>query len=659
MKTDDRFILLILMALGVAFVPLISRLPLWVTLWCLSFWGYRAAALLLNWPLPARSLKLALTITGILFVGVHFGIGFNRDTAIALLAIMISLKPFEIRSHRDRMVSLFLGFFVVINSLLFSGSLLMTLYMFISVVITSAVLVHINHPAGRLRNHFATAAGIMGISIPLMVFLFFLFPRMQGSLWGFSQSGSARTGFSNQLSPGTIAHLVRNNAIAFRVEFKGPKPAPEQLYWRGLVFSYFDGNSWKHVPRFSGRVSPIQGGSPVEYTVILEPHQNKWLFALDIPVSSNAKGVVQADHTLAAPYPVRRQTTYQVLSVRTYRIQHLSGRVEEYLQIPLYGHESAKTLAQDWSMNLGSPQKIIQAALTFFRQKDFTYTLNPPLLTKDPIDQFLFETRQGYCEHFASAFAVLMRAAGIPARIIGGYLGGEVNPYGDYLIVRQADAHAWVEVWLQDRGWIRVDPTAVVAPARLAQGMLAALPPEDQPELLGYPLLGTANRYLRSILLGWDALNNFWSIKIIGYSFKSQKALLQMLGLQTESWQHYVKLFAGIMLLGGALVFAFTIWIVKKAPPPKDEVLTIYQKYCSKLSRAGIPRSPAQGPFDYACAVISRRPDLEKSVQTITAAYIRLRYRAEKSVAEIESFKKRVHKFKPARAAAPGNNAGK
>jgi len=656
MKTDNRFILLILLALSVAFAPHGFRLPLWITLWCHVFWGYRAGAVFFGWPLPSRGLKLGLTVTGVFFVGLYYGIGFNREAAVALLAIMVSLKPYEIHSHRDRMVSLFLGFFVVITSLLFSNSLLMTAYMFISVLTTTTVLVHINHPSGRLRLHFMTAARIMGFSIPLVVFFFFLFPRMQGSLWGFYQSGSARTGFSNRLSPGTITQLVRNNDIAFRVEFHGPKPSPIQLYWRGIVFSYFDGLNWEHLPAGLGRLPRIAVSEPVEYTVILEPHQNKWLFALDLPVFTEARGNLLSDYTILARYPVKQQKTYRVLSVPSYRNYNLSRSWEDYLQIPHLGHKSAKALARNWKSNLNDPQKIIAAALAYFTQNDFQYTLNPPPLGDDPIDRFLFKTRSGYCEHFASVFAFLMRAAGIPARIVGGYLGGEVNPYGDYMIVRQADAHVWVEVWLRGKGWVRVDPTSVVAPARITQGMMAALPPQDQPTFLRNPLLVTANRYLRSLLLGWDALNSFWSRKIIGYSFQSQKALLQRLGLKTDSWQQYLKFFFVTLLLVGIMVFTLAIWLIKKSPSPRNEILHVYQKYCAKLTRAGIPKPPAQGPLDYAFAAITHRPDLEHDIEGITEAYIHLRYGRQKSDGHFRAFTQKVRQFKPKKAAINAGN---
>ena len=650
MKADNRFILLVLLAFSVAFVPHIFRLPLWITLWCLVFWGYRAGAAVWGWPLPWRTLKLGLTVSGVFLVGIHYGIGFNREASVALLAIMISLKPYEIHSHRDRMVSLFLGFFVVITSLLFSNSLLMTVYMFISVLTTTTVLVHINHPSGRLNYHFMTAARIMGFSIPLMLFFFFLFPRIQGSLWGFYQSGSAKTGFSNHLAPGSITQLVQNDDIAFRVEFHGPKPSPAQLYWRGIVFSYFDGLNWKHLPAGLGRLPRRQASEPIEYTVILEPHQNKWLFALDLPVYTDVRGKLLSDYTIRSRYPVKRQKTYRVLSILSYRNLNPSRRWEDHLQIPPFGHESAKALAQTWKNNLTDPQKIMAAALAYFTQNDFQYTLNPPPLEDDPIDQFLFETRSGYCEHFASAFAFLMRAAGMPARIVGGYLGGEVNPYGDYMIVRQADAHVWVEVWLPKKGWVRVDPTSVVAPARITQGMMAALPPQDQPTFLRNPLWGTANRYWRSLFLGWDALNSFWSRKIIAYSFQSQKAFLQRLGLKTASWQQYLKFFLVALLLVGIMVFILALWLIKKPPAPRDKILRIYQKYCTKLTQAGIPKPPAQGPLDYAVATIANRPDLKCDIEGITQAYIRLRYGAQKSDRDIKRFAQKVRHFKPAKA---------
>ena len=291
---------------------------------------------------------------------------------------------------------------------------------------------------------------------------------------------------------------------------------------------------------------------------------------------------------------------------------------------------------------------VVQTALRYFKSKDFSYSLNPPLLGVDAIDDFLFETRKGYCEHYASAFAFLMRAAGIPARVVAGYLGGELNPYGDYLIVRQSDAHVWVEVWLPGRGWMRIDPTLSVAPSRGAQGAAAALPAAERSNLRSFYGDGPLAAVGQKLELGWDAINNQWNKWVLGYSNYSQRSLFAKIGLRTGTWTGRVQIFLLCTVLMGVL-FTVLFFRVKgrRFPATTDAVQHLYLKFCQKLDRIGVARSPSQGPLDYAETAIAFRNDLKTSILDIVRLYISLRYAGNDSKDDVRRLKVLVRQFKP------------
>ena len=296
------------------------------------------------------------------------------------------------------------------------------------------------------------------------------------------------------------------------------------------------------------------------------------------------------------------------------------------LKIPPNKNPQAIALAREWRAASANPVQYVNTALNYFRNNDFGYTLNPPPLGEESIDDFLFRTRKGYCGHYASAFTFLMRAAGIPARMVAGYLGGELNPYGEYLIVRQSDAHVWVEVWLSGKGWVRTDPTLAVAPQRVEQGLAAALPAEEWSILSSFGALGPFAKHWINIRLGWDAINNQWNKWVLGYSNTRQKKLLAKFGISAGTR----KGLASAIILGTAVMSLITLGYLlslsKKAAPKQDAVQKAYLTFCAKLARIGLARKPSQGPLDYASMVVALRRDLKTSVLDIVKLYIRLRY---------------------------------
>ncbi len=634
----------IVFALVVAIFPHITRLPLWITLWCAGMWGYLLLAVRYRWPLPGKNPRRVLTVLGFAGLMLTYQQYLGQNAFLGLLAVMAALKPFEMESHRDRMITVFLAYFIVITSLFLSETLAITLYMFFSVTITTAVLIRINDPSGRFNQHLKLSALMMVQAIPLMVALFFLFPRIQGSLFGFSMTDSARSGFSDSMAPGSVASLVENNEVAFRAEFEGAIPPASRLYWRGIVFSEFDGRRWRAEKYLQPLDAPVQGDDPAVYTVALEPHDQRWLFALEMPGVIPPQARLLEDYTLRSRRSVKRQVRYDMTSVFAY--QTPGTKILEYEQLtrlPQGYNPRTRDLVAALIKTAETSEEKVRQVLDFFASGKFFYTLEPPRLGRNSVDDFLFDSKRGYCEHFASAFAFMMRAADIPARIVGGYLGGERNPFANYLIVRQSDAHVWVEVWHPEKGWVRVDPTAVVVPERVTRGLSGALSAGELPDFLSRRYFG----FLKQIQFGWDMISTQWSAWFEGYSYYEQKALLEKLGLSSDAVRAALQAMILILVVvAGAVAFYF--WFAMRSPRRRpDPVRKYYERFCRKISRAGIARKPNQGPVDYAGYVIQNRPDLERRVRDITDLYIRLRYQDHRSTAVLAEFIKKVRAFDP------------
>jgi len=649
---SEKNIRLLIMSLAIVLAPQVTRLPLWVVLWCVICWGYVLAAGKLDLPKPGQGVRLVLTVTGILIIMLFPQAGFDQNSGVALLWIMASIKPMETRTHRDEMVIIFMAFFLAVSCLFFSATLATAAYMIFSICMTTAVLNHLHHPAGRLMDQLKLAAGLVMKAMPLAIILFLVFPRIQGSLWGLRRATQAYSGFSDRLAPGTVTNLVRNNDTAFRVEFDNRIPAPEHLYWRGMVFWLFDGIAW-HQSDNSLRINlPVTGDDSTTYTITLEPHNQHWLFALDMPYTVEPNTVILSDHTLVSRWRVRQRLQYQLSSYTTYTTGPIRKWEDAARQLPPDVDPAARALARKWRTEYRNSAQIIDAALKYLRTNNFVYTLNPPPLGENSIDDFLFRSRRGYCEHYASAFAFLMRAAGIPARIVAGYLGGELNPYGDYLIVRQSDAHVWVEVWMPNRGWVRTDPTLAVAPQRVDHGMATVLPPEERSLLASFGTTGPLAAYWTKLAFGWDAINTRWNQWVIGYTSSRQIQLFAKIGLKAGTRR---GLAAAIILAAAAMALIslfYFLGILKKAADGRDAVQKAYQVFCAKLGRRGFVRKPSQGPLAYASMVRAARRDLDSSVSDIINLYIRMRYGRGGNKEDVKRLKVLVRQFDP----KPGNS---
>jgi transglutaminase-like putative cysteine protease len=634
-------------ALAIALLPHITRLPLWVVLWCVIAWGYILGVAKYRLPMPGQALRLVLTVGGAAVVALTSDFSVDRYSSVALLWIMASIKPMEIRTYRDEMITIFLIYFLAVSNLFYSSSFAVGFYMAFSIGFTTAVLIHIHQPRSRFSGNLGLSATLMLKALPIALILFVIFPRLHGSLWGLRSPATARSGFSDRLAPGSVTQLVRDSGIAFRVAFEGRIPERDRLYWRGLVFWFFDGRAWQHSKKRHHSVTRFKGQNSVGYTITLEPHNQRWLFALDLPYRSGFKALFRSDHTLISPWIVRHRIQYRIRSYITYN----TGRLREWeyaaLQTPRGTNPQTAALARKWRADSTSMADVVDTALRYFQGNEFSYTLNPPPLGDESIDDFLFKTRKGFCEHYASAFTFLMRAAGVPARIVAGYLGGELNPYGKYLIVRHSDAHVWVEVWLPGKGWVRVDPTLSVAPQRIEQGAAAVLPPEERSALKAFGGSGPLAKYWLNLGLGWDAISNQWNKWVLGYSNNTQKTFFTKIGIKADTWAGLAKaMMLGIGLTAVLAVLYFFRFFGKPAEKT-DAVQHIYLKFCDKLDRIGLVRTSSQGPQDFSEMVIAVRKDLKIAVKDIVALYVFLRYDRGGNQDDLKRLKLLVRQFSP------------
>jgi protein-glutamine gamma-glutamyltransferase len=634
--------------LSVALVaaPHAERIPPWITLMCCVLFAWRLYLARLALPLPRGWLLLVLSAAATFGIYLSYGTVFGRNPGVALLLLLIALKLMEMRTLRDAMLVAFLGYFLVITNFLYSQTIPTALYMLAVVFVITFTLVGFNCLAGTppLAARLRLAGVLLAQSAPLMLVLFVFFPRVQGPIWGLPRDAAAgTTGLSDTMAPGTLSQLTLSDDVAFRVYFPDGPPPLARLYWRGPVMEDYDGRTWSvGRPLFVRRPEIESFGVPLRYEVTLEPHNKPWIFAMEMPVTLPPKTRLSENYQLLSFAPVRNRMRYEVTSYPAFRIglKEAPAELARALALPEGFNPRARELAQGWRRETREPEEVVQRALALFRNEPFAYTLQPPLLGANGVDDFLFETRRGFCEHYASAFTFLMRAAGIPARAVTGYQGGELNPIGNYLIVRQADAHAWSEVWLEGQGWVRVDPTAAVAPERVESGLAAALP-------AGEPLPFTMRNnlvWLMQLRLTWDSLAFRWNQWVLGYGPERQLEFLTRAGMRTPDWKSMAA-----WLLGGAglLMFCFAAWMLRQLDRgTHDPVLAAWLRFCRKLEKAGSPRRPGEGPRDYAERVRRARPGLAAAVDQIASLYIALRYGVGASRDDERRLRRLVAEFK-------------
>jgi transglutaminase-like putative cysteine protease len=535
----------------------------------------------------------------------------------------------ELRSRRDLYMTVFLGYFVVVTQFLFAQGLPLAVYLAAVVLGLTAVLNAMNRadPAAPLVPAFGLALRLLGAAVPAMLVLFVLFPRLGGPLWGVAvQQAGAVTGMSDQISPGTISRLSQSRETAFRVRFEGQAPPPAARYWRGLVLWDTDGRTWTPGPPLDYRpdLLPEPTGRAVAYELTLEPTRQRYLFLLDLPRAAPPDAVLAAELTARAREQVTRRLSYRAEAWPEARPVGLDAAARERgLWLPHTVTPRMEELVAKWRDGSADDAAVVQAALAHFRTQPFVYTLAPPALGEFPEDQFLFETRSGFCEHYATSFTLLMRIAGIPARVVVGYQGGEYNPRGEHWIVRQSDAHAWSEVWLPGQGWTRVDPTAAVAPERIDYAIGAAALAEGAPVIFQITDPGAMQQLLREVRWLADTLELGWHHWVVGFSRERQLGLLDQLGLGELAGygQALLAVALGIVALGVGRL------LLQVAGGGSDDPLrAAYTRLQHKLARAGLTAPPWLGPRDLQQAAVRAFPEHGGELQRLFGLYIGLRY---------------------------------
>lgn len=612
------------LAACLSLIPHQSHVPTWTSLGCAALllcraWlGWTQRKLPPNWLL---TLLVALVTAAVYF---HFHMIFGREPGMVLLTLLVALKLLECRSHRDGLTLLFLICFLQMGLFFYSQSLPTALYVIVTLLVAISALAALHREESSPKLLLRQSAIMLVQALPFALVLFLLFPRVTGPLWGLpSDAYGSSSGLSDSMTPGSISDLIQSDAIAFRVQFDGTPPASRSLYWRGPVLSYFDGRTWRAQGSRSRTALtyklPETGGvRPMLYSTTLEPHNRNWLFALDFPAFLPSDSLMTEDFRLLSREPVRSRTRFQLAYLPLSQVGEDESPSKLNLQLPPNFNPRTLALAEQWRQeNEGDPERILAAAKTFFRRQGFAYTLHPPLLGRNSVDEFIFDTRRGFCEHFAGSFVFALRAAGVPARVVTGYQGGEMNPVDRYLMVRQMDAHAWAEVWLPGRGWQRLDPTALASPTRIEDGLSAAVPAGE-----ALPYRAGGLNWLRDLRYNWQALANGWNQWVLGYNAERQRQVLSNLGLPSVDFQTLTGL---LTLLCTGFGLALTLWIIRQRQSA-DPVLRAWRRLSRKLARYGLAQRPEEGPLDYARRVSLARPPLAAELQHIAALYIGLRY---------------------------------
>ena len=620
-----------------------------------ALWITGAVALVLVWrvwisgrqqPMPSVWIRGLLVVVFSSLVWWRFG-GFSGQRAgVALLLAMTALKLTEMRSRRDVMVVVFLLFFLMGTVFLFWQALWTMLFLTLGMLLVTGVMIEASHAGKPLSPKVSLrAAGIVLLqAAPVAVILFVLFPRIPGPLWGLPRDtgADARSGLSDNMAPGDISSLALSDEVAFRVRFgPGRFPPRAERYWRGPVFTSFDGRRWT-IGTGSLRQQPPPLATPdparsVTQEIVLEPNRQPWLFALDMPLPDSAPTGARAngDDTMVFRLPVQTRRFYRVVSDPGLRPD--PGGLPELIEnrmtrLPPGYNPRAVALAQQWRTETSDPEALARKALAMFRKEPFRYTLRPPGLGRDSVDEFLFDTRAGFCEHYASAFTVLMRAAGVPARVVTGYQGGDVATFGSDYEIRQSDAHAWSEIWVAGKGWVRADPTAAVAPERIERGMGAALSadgeelPEDLRGRLGAAGAGwVALRY--NLEARFEGVSAAWDRWFLAYGPEVQQQLLGRFGL--ADLQRMALALIGLVALVTGLLAGWLWWQGRKPALTPDAVLKRWQRQILKpLARRGLVPMPGEGPRDFVGRAVDTDPDLSSWLKPALATYLEERYLA-------------------------------
>lgn len=638
LSRDKADTLLLLAATLMVLAPHAAHLPLWVSGVCACTLAWRALITFRGTRMPPTVVLLPLALAAMAGIFVTYQTLLGREAGVAMAVMLLAFKMLEMRARRDLFVVIFLCFFLLLTNFFYSQSIAMGLMMVAAIIalLSAQLTFQYSGAVPPLGRRLLLGAKILGLATPLALLLFFLFPRIEGPLWGMpgdAAGGAGRTGLSDSMSPGNISSLGESDEIAFRVRFAGRAPSQHQLYWRGMVLGDFDGRSWTHERRRNRyNVSDnLQLDSPaLAYQVTLEPHGERWLFALDMPGSVprlQQGAALTAGGELRAGAPIGQRVRYDATSHLDYRLDaNALPESERWLALPRGFNPAAMQAGLDLQAE-PDPLQRVNRVLKQFRTGGFSYTLQPPLLGTNTVDDFLYRSKAGFCEHFASAFVFLMRAADVPARVVTGYQGGERNPVDGFTVVRQRDAHAWAEVWIARSGWIRVDPTAAVAPERVERSNARAAPKAEPFGIAGLGGLINlelgAGSWLSQLRYQLSAMNNGWNQWVLNYDPERRRGMLDSLVDAFGNW----RFLAALAAICALIVVARALHARRQIDP----VDALYSALNQQLGRLGMARASDEGPTAWARRIAGSAlaPDKKDAIVRFLHLYSAHKYAAQ------------------------------
>ena len=664
-KTWDKEIQLLLVAI-IAFniLPHMADIPIWTSAIAYFFLAWKTLALLRGLVRPPRWFLWSISVLCSVGVAFEYQTIFGHEAASALLVILASAKLLETNRYRDAMFVIFTAFFLLMTHLLNSQSLFSTVFMAVDVLLITTLMFQLHKQERRKSpRSFRPVMKMLSLAIPVWIFLFVAFPRFSTNLYRFSTQ-SQTGGFSDSLDPGEIENLADSQEVAFRVNFDGKVPAPEMLYWRGSILSVADGLRWKKPERGGWGQDPrpsrtsdqaTETATRIGYHVFLEPRFRTWIFALDYAKSVTGSAKMQAlglrqrqGLIWETQRPLSGRAVYDGESTTLPQLQFLiADDREAFLQLPENLDPRVREVAQVWLKEAEALQassetptfadKVADRGFKWFIDQKFRYTKSPGVFQGDGVQQlsqFLFDRKLGFCEHYAAAFATLMRAAGVPARVTVGFQGGSYNDYGGYWIVRDLEAHAWTEIWRDDPTrksagrWVRVDPTSIIAPLRIRMGgdynLLGSedLQGDLDPATLQAQINARSGRLLFKMSAAWDAIQMRYNAFLNEYDFEFQKSLLEKIGLVDVTRLFLFGLVGfGLISFVAALSFA-----LRRRALKVDPLLQTWRTFCRKLERAGLERAPNEGPLDFAERAAEKYPEKAAEIQTVATMFANLRY---------------------------------
>lgn len=636
----------LILTCGLAITPFFFSQPWPFTSVALALLAWRVWLSRSRLQSPPRGLLVMIGLFGVVLALYNFRTVLGKDAGLALLSLLLPLKLLETRNTRDARVAMLLSCFLLTGQFLIAQTMLMASIVLGTTLCILATTANLQQPGLPVRKALAIAARLLLTGLPLMLVLFLFFPRIDGPLWRLPiDAGGARTGLSDSMSPGSISSLIQSGEIVFRASFEGARPPPSQLYWRALVLNRFDGRVWEAglALRHNEPQYPLQGES-YRYTLTLEPQNQPWLLALDYPAGKLSDAYYMSDFSLRAARPVINRKRFSLLAYPHTPVGLDEGRQPRAVALTLPPNSNPRTqaLGRKLAEQFDKPEQRVEQGILAMRRAGLLYTLSPPKLGEHTADEFFFDSKRGFCEHFASTFVILMRAAGVPARVVTGYQGGEINPIDGTLVIRQSDAHAWTEVWLADQGWVRIDPTAASAPRRIDQGIGGALPEGEN-----LPLTLRADiPFLTGLRYRWEAVNNGWNQWVLGYNADRQLDFMRRIGMPDPDW---MKLSA--LLAGGVAVWM--AWLALRSLPQRprrDPLDRCWQRFCRKLRSSGLIRLPWEPVAEFALRAQQGLPKQADEIARICEEYAMLRYgRSPASSEDVVRLRTRIKAFNPHR----------